>query len=167
MWFTFNDPSFLPNGVVNRSCSSMTGMKRPVLHITPSLILTFQSPSILTRRLSRVRTSILQPTLQPRQMLCCFHIGFFPEISTPAVNQGAGWANLDAGSAADAGAFRLKVNPDQQPARFRAAFFKTEREITDQFSAGTHAAAAEDAAVVFHNNIRVGCIHGNVSSWAG
>ena len=39
------------------------------------------------------------------------------------------------------------------------AFFKTEGEIANQFTAGTYAAAAEDAAVVFQNDIWMGSIH--------
>ncbi len=87
------------------------------------------------------------------------YLGFAAAVGAGAVNEGAGGANLNAGAAGDACAFAQGSAQIGDEEAFGAAFFKAEGEVADEFTAGAHAAAAEDAAVVIEDEVRMGGIH--------
>ena len=66
---------------------------------------------------------------------------------------------MNTGTAGHAGALAERNGIIGYEEAVCTAFFETEGEITNQFTAGTDATAAEDAAVVVHNDEWVGCIH--------
>ena len=128
--------------------------------MTPSLTAPFKSPSMRTRRLSRVTTLTLHPTLHPTQIdERGRHVPHGALIRAHAIDQRAGGADLHAGAAVDAGAFAQRHAHVGHEHGVRAALFDGEREVADQFTAGAHAAAAQDAAVVVQHEIRVRGIH--------
>ncbi len=81
-------------------------------------------------------------------------------ISTPTVDDGPSGANLGANAAGDTGAFAQGDAGIGNEDTAGTTFFKTEGVVANQFTASADAAAAKDAAVVFHDQVRVGGIHG-------
>jgi hypothetical protein len=80
-------------------------------------------------------------------------------IGTPAVNQRSGGTHLYAGTAGDAGAFAQRHASICNEEALGAPFFKSKGKVAHKLSASPHAAPAEDAAVVFHDDIWMGSIY--------
>src|SRR6185369_1751542 len=76
-------------------------------------------------------------------------------ISAGSVNDCAGWADLNTAPTFDTGAFSKQYIRVRHDHAFCTALGNGQREITSHFSTGTHAAPAEDAAVVIQNKIRM------------
>ena len=73
-------------------------------------------------------------------------------VSTLPVNQGAGWADLHAGSTGDTGALSEGNVVISNQQAVGTAFLKAKGEIANQLTTSTGAAAAEDTAIVIEDD---------------
>ena len=87
------------------------------------------------------------------------HLGLAAAVGAPAVDQGAGRADLHAVPAGNAGGLAQRDAQIGDQEAVGAAFFKAQGEIAHQFAAGANAAPAQDAAVVFQDEIWMRGIH--------
>jgi hypothetical protein len=76
-----------------------------------------------------------------------------------AIHQGAGWADLQARAAADAGRFAHRHTSVGDHQAARAAVFNVQGVVAHQVAAGAYAAAAQDTAVVVKHKIWMGGVH--------
>ena len=87
------------------------------------------------------------------------HVAHGALIHAHPIDQRARGADLHAGAALDAGAFAQRHAHIGDEHIVRAALFDGEREVAHEFTAGAHAAAAQNAAAVVEHVIGVRGVH--------
>ena len=86
-------------------------------------------------------------------------MSFEATIGAPTIDQGAGWAYVQAGATGDTGALAEWGAQVGYQGALSAPFFKPECEIAHKLTAGSHTSPAKNAAVVFKDDIRMRSIN--------